>query len=111
MSDINTNILRQILKAIKDQPVPGAAQQASLNGWRQQNPHLSASCRRAATMLQTAYNGYLETLTDAIIDSEDLDNEFILHALADRFGSRVSYLNNILQVLSTLGEPSMKVKT
>lgn len=76
-----------------------------LQQWKDANPELSKSCRRAAEMLSEVQTSFLETLTEEIVDTGDhlVDGEYMLNEFIDRFGPRMAHLNGVLQVLAQLG--------
>ncbi len=76
-----------------------------LQQWKDANPKLSRSCRRAAESLSRVQTQFLETLTEEVADCEEslLDGEFMLNEFVDRFGPRLAHLNGVLQVLAQLG--------
>lgn len=76
-----------------------------LQQWKEANPHLARSCRRAAETLSRVQTQFLETMTDEITENEEslLDGEFMLNEFVDRFGPRMAHLNGVLQVLAQLG--------
>ena len=78
---------------------------SELQQWKDANPRLARSCRRAAETLSRVQTQFLETMTDEITDNEDclLDGEFMLNEFVDRFGPRMAHLNGVLQVLAQLG--------
>jgi hypothetical protein len=79
--------------------------QAELQQWKDANPQLSRSCRRAAETLSRVQAQFLETITEEVSDNEEalLDGEFMLSEFVDRFGPRMAHLNGVLQVLVQLG--------
>lgn len=78
---------------------------AELQQWKDANPRLAKSCRRAAETLSKVQSEFLTNLTDEVSDNEEslLDGEFMLSEFVDRFGPRMAHLNGILQVLAQLG--------
>jgi hypothetical protein len=78
--------------------------QAELGQWKEQNPELADSCRKAAETLSKVQTQFLETVTEEVISSDDslLDSEYMLNEFVDRFGPRMVHLNGILQVLAQL---------
>ena len=72
--------------------------------WRQANPGLVRSCRRAADSLGAVQTEFLRTMTREINDNAEAmtDGEFVLSEFVDRFGPRMAHLNGIMQVLSQL---------
>lgn len=76
-----------------------------LQQWKDANPQLARSCRRAAEKLSRVQTEFLETLTEEIEDQEDhlVEGEYMLNEFVDRFGPRLAHLNGVLQVLAQLG--------
>ena len=77
---------------------------AELQQWKDANPQLARSCRRAAEKLSKVQTQFLENLTQEIDDNEEslMDGEFMLNEFVDRFGPRLAHLNGVLQVLAQL---------
>ena len=75
-----------------------------LQQWRQANPGLVRSCRRAADALGRVQTEFLRTMTREVNDNADAlaDGDFLLSEFVDRFGPRMAHLNGILQVLAQL---------
>lgn len=85
-----------------------AAQQQrvdELQQWKNANPQLANSCRRAAETLSKVQIEFLANLTSEIEDSEEhlIEGEYMLNEFVDRFGPRLAHLNGVLQVLAQLG--------
>jgi exonuclease VII large subunit len=96
----------QLLEQLVQNTVNVQKQRASeLQQWKDANPRLAKSCRRAAETLSKVQSEFLEKLTDEILDNEEtlMDGEFMLSEFVDRFGPRMAHLNGILQVLAQLG--------
>ena len=76
-----------------------------LQQWKDANPELANSCRRAAETLSKVQTEFLASLTEEIADSEDhlIEGEYMLNEFVDRFGPRLAHLNGVLQVLAQLG--------
>lgn len=76
-----------------------------LQQWKDANPHLARSCRRAAESLSRIQTEFLETLTDEIDEHEDnlVEGDYMLNEFVDRYGPRLAHLNGVLQVLAQLG--------
>ncbi len=75
-----------------------------LGQWKQANPHLAKSCRKAAESLSKVQTEYLANITQEINENYETlrDGEFMLNEFVDRFGPRLAHLNGLLQVLSQL---------
>jgi hypothetical protein len=78
---------------------------AELQQWREANPELSKSCRRAADSLARVQTAFLDQITEEIQDSEEnmLEGDYMLNEFVDRFGPRLAHLNGVLQVMAQLG--------
>lgn len=78
---------------------------AELQQWKDANPRLAKSCRRAAEKLSKVQTQFLEALTDEVDDQEEnlIDGDYVLNEFVDRFGPRLAHLNGVLQVLAQLG--------
>jgi hypothetical protein len=78
--------------------------QAELGAWKEQNPDLADSCKKAAETLSKVQTQFLQTVTQEVIDSDEslLDSDYMLNEFVDRFGPRLVHLNGILQVLAQL---------
>ncbi|EMI18652.1 hypothetical protein RMSM_04428 [Rhodopirellula maiorica SM1] len=76
-----------------------------LQQWKDSNPELSRACRQAAETLSRVQTGFLDSLTEEILENEDhlMEGEFMLNEFVDRFGPRLAHLNGVLQVLAQLG--------
>ncbi|WP_283435107.1 hypothetical protein [Neorhodopirellula lusitana] len=76
-----------------------------LQQWKDANPELSRSCRRAAETLSEVQTEFLQSVTEEIEDSGEhlVEGEYMLNEFIDRFGPRMAHLNGILQVLAQLG--------
>jgi len=79
--------------------------QGELVQWKQSNPRLARSCRKAAEALGKVQTEFLDGLTREIAENCEnlLEGEFMLNEFVDRFGPRMAHLNGLLQVLSQLG--------
>lgn len=96
----------QLLEQLVQATVSVQKQRASeLEQWKEANPRLARSCRRAAESLSRVQTEFLETLTEEIEDNEEnfVEGEYMLNEFVDRFGPRLAHLNGVLQVLAQLG--------
>lgn len=99
-----------LLEELLHQQVAANRQRATeLQQWKNANPELARSCRRAAETLSQVQTQFLNSMTDEIEDSQEylLEGDYMLNEFVDRFGPRLAHLNGVLQVLAQLGgEPS-----
>lgn len=96
----------QLLEQLVHATVNAQKQRATeLQQWKDANPHLAQSCRRAAEMLSRVQADFLQSITDEIDDSEEglLESDYMLSEFVDRVGPRLAHLNGVLQVLAQLG--------
>lgn len=75
-----------------------------LGQWKQANPHLARSCRKAVEALSQVQTEFLRNLTDEVQDNADglIDSDYALTDFVDRYGPRMAHLNSVLQMLSQL---------
>lgn len=95
----------QLLETLVNHTVNAQKQRNSeLQQWKDANPMLADSCRRAAEVLSKVQSEFLGQLTQEIEDQEDdlMDGEYVLNEFVDRFGPRLAHLNGVLQVLAQL---------
>ena len=96
----------QLLEQLVQATVNVQKQRANeLQQWKDANPRLAKSCRRAAEMLSRVQTDFLESLTNEIDHSEEglLESDYMLNEFVDRVGPRLAHLNGVLQVLAQLG--------
>lgn len=96
----------QLLEQLVQATVNTQKQRAhELDQWKEANPHLAKSCRRAAEALSRVQTEFLESLTYEIEENEEhmMEGEYMLNEFVDRFGPRLAHLNGVLQVLAQLG--------
>ena len=96
----------KLLENLVQQTAAAQQQRAGeLQQWKNANPELADSCRRAAETLSKVQTEFLASLTSEIEDSEDhlIEGEYMLNEFVDRFGPRLAHLNGVLQVLAQLG--------
>ena len=96
----------QLLEQLVQATVTVQKQRAQeLEQWKEANPRLAKSCRKAAEALSRVQTEFLETLTEEINDSEEhlIEGDYMLNEFVDRFGPRLAHLNGVLQVLAQLG--------
>lgn len=71
--------------------------------WRDANPKLARRCQHGALKFSEALNEVLdEVLSPMEADDESL-NAFTFGEFIDKFGPRLTHLNNMVQMLSQLG--------
>lgn len=95
----------QLLEQLVSATVNGQKQRNSeLQQWKDANPELASSCRRAAEVLSRVQSEFLGQLTREIEDQQEdlMDGEYVLNEFVDRFGPRLAHLNGVLQVLAQL---------
>ncbi len=96
----------KLLEQLVEATVNTQKQRASeLEQWKEANPQLANSCRRAAETLSRVQTEFLESLTYEIDENGEhlLEGEYMLNEFVDRFGPRLAHLNGVLQVLAQLG--------
>ncbi len=96
----------QLLEQLVQATVNTQKQRATeLQQWKDANPQLARSCRRAAEMLSKVQGDFLQALTNEIDDSEEAftESDYMLNEFVDRVGPRLAHLNGVLQVLAQLG--------
>jgi hypothetical protein len=95
----------QLLEQLVSTTVSAQKQRSNeLQQWKDANPDLAKSCRRAAEILSRVQSEFLEQMTEEIEDQQEdlVDGEFVLNEFVDRFGPRLAHLNGVLQVLAQL---------
>ncbi|MFM9059850.1 MAG: hypothetical protein ACKOSQ_12130 [Planctomycetaceae bacterium] len=80
---------------------------AELKAWKEANPQLAASCRRAAESLSKVHTEFLAGLAREAADNADdfADSEYALGEFIDRHGPRLAHFNGVLQLFAQLGAP------
>jgi hypothetical protein len=80
---------------------------AELKAWKEANPQLAKSCRRAAESLTKVHAEFLSTIArEAAESGEDFaDSEYALGEFIDRYGPRLAHFNGVLQLFAQLGAP------
>ena len=94
-------LLEQLVQATVG---PQKQRNNELQQWKDANPKLASSCRRAAEILSKVQGEFLQQLTVEVEDEEEnlLEGEFVLSEFVDRYGPRLAHLNGVLQVLAQL---------
>jgi hypothetical protein len=95
-----------LLEELLHQQLAANRQRATeLQQWKNANPQLARSCRRAADTLSRVQTQFLDAMTDEIENSQEylLEGDYMLNEFVDRFGPRLAHLNGVLQVLAQLG--------
>lgn len=80
---------------------------AELKAWKEANPELASSCRRAAESLSKVHTEFLSSLAQEAADNaEDFsDSDYALGEFIDRYGPRLAHFNGVLQLFAQLGAP------
>jgi hypothetical protein len=80
---------------------------AELKAWKEANPELAASCRRAAESLAKVHTEFLAGLAREAAENADdfADSEYALGEFIDRHGPRLAHFNGVLQLFAQLGAP------
>jgi len=80
---------------------------AELKAWKEANPQLAKSCRRAAESLAKVHTEFLSSIAqEAAENAEDFsDSEYALGEFIDRYGPRLAHFNGVLQLFAQLGAP------
>lgn len=96
---------RLLEELIQQQAAANRQRAHELQQWKNANPELARSCRKAAETLSRVQTQFLDVLTEEIADSEEylVEGEYMLNEFVDRFGPRLAHLNGVLQVLAQLG--------
>lgn len=74
----------------------------ALRRWRDANPEMARRCQQGAIKFSGALNDLLGDLLSAVEDEDGL-NCFMLGEFIDKFGPRLTHLNNLIQTLTQLG--------
>lgn len=73
--------------------------------WQQDFPDLLDACREVLPQLEKTYASLIANLVDELRErGEDVDNEFALQDLLDRYGMKLAQLGNILSLVAPLAE-------
>jgi len=80
---------------------------AELKAWKESNPQLAQSCRRAAEALTKVHTEFLSGIAQEAADNADdfSDSEYALGEFIDRYGPRLAHFNGVLQLFAQLGAP------
>ena len=86
---------------------------AELKAWKEANPQLAASCRRAAESLSKVHTEFLRGIAQEAADNADdfTDSEYALGEFIDRYGPRLAHFNGVLQLFAQLGAPLPQTET
>lgn len=100
----SNDLLLEILAQVSLQQRQRAAE---LKAWKDANPQLAKSCRRAAESLGRVHTEFLSTIAQEAADNaEDFsDSEYALGEFIDRYGPRLAHFNGVLQLFAQLGAP------
>jgi len=97
-------LLTELLNQVSQQQRQRAAE---LKAWKEANPQLAQSCRRAAESLTTVHTEFLASIArEAAEGAEDFAiSEYALGEFIDRYGPRLAHFNGVLQLFAQLGAP------
>lgn len=88
---------------------------AELKAWKEANPELAESCRRAAESLSRVHTEFLASVArEAAENADDFgDSEYALGEFIDRYGPRLAHFNGVLQLFAQLagGPPKQATET
>ena len=78
-----------------------------LKAWKEANPQLARSCRRAAESLAGVHTEFLARLAEEACENAESfsDSDFALGDFIDRHGPRLAHFTGVLQLFSQLGSP------
>lgn len=117
LPDDTADLLRQILEVQKEQLAMqkataaahdmGARWRAFLARWQEDYPDLPDICRRAVPVLERSYTTLLSDLGDHLRE-EEVDNDFALEQVLDRYGMRIGQLGALLSLVSSLADAAPK---
>jgi len=104
VSQRQNELLTEILGQVSLQHRQRAAE---LKAWKESNPQLAKSCRKAAESLARVHTDFLSTIAlEAAENAEDFsDSEYALGEFIDRYGPRLAHFNGVLQLFAQLGSP------
>ena len=104
----------ELLVALLDQVSAQQRQRtAELRAWKEANPQLAASCRRAAESLSKVHTEFLAGIAREAAENADdfADSEYALGEFIDRHGPRLAHFNGVLQLFAQLGAPLPSAET
>jgi hypothetical protein len=80
---------------------------AELKAWKESNPELASSCRRAAESLSKVHTEFLGNIAQEAAENAEnfTDSEYALGEFIDRYGPRLAHFNGVLQLFAQLGAP------
>ena len=86
---------------------------AELKAWKEANPELAKSCRRAAESLAKVHAEFLSGIAREAAENADdfTDSEYALGEFIDRYGPRLAHFNGVLQLFAQLGAPLPPAET
>ena len=81
-----------------------------LGRWQEENPELTASCKKAYPVLEKAYVKMAMMLIDELVDQGDeaLDNDFAVQEFLDRYGMKMGQLSHILSIIGPMSEAAQQ---
>ena len=103
-SQKQANLLLELLAQVSLQHRQRAAE---LKAWKEANPQLARSCKRAAESLARVHTEFLDNIAREAAENADCfsDSEYALGEFIDRYGPRLAHFNGVLQLFAQLGSP------
>lgn len=108
-TNVNGHVLGQILQLMQAQARREAQRQRENDApkrgiahWKQQNEEIAVLCYEAAENLDSIWK---ETLEQIAQEGKEVENEWDLKELCDKWGHMVQQLQTLLHVLSLWGKP------
>ena len=92
----------------------GAARwRAMLAKWGEEFPGIATVCKAGAASLEQTYLRMVADLNEKLAEESvdgGLDNEFVLNEFLDRYGTRLTQIGNLLNLLNPLADAAPKTE-
>jgi hypothetical protein len=81
-----------------------------LGRWQDENPEMTAACKKAYPVLEKAYVQMALNLIEEMADQGDdaLDSEFAVQEFLDRYGMKMGQLSHILSIIGPMSEAAQQ---